>query len=271
MTPCIYAKEMINVAFNIDNKYTTYALLTINSILKNNKSNSDYTFYVLHDGLSWWNKWRMKRFVHKHKQKIEFVYVDIPRRMGRGEHNEIYKKTLPYISNIAMARIFIPDVLPKSVKKCIYLDCDTLVLTDLKELWNICVTNYAVALSIDIYAHKTKDFLYPECLPYYNSGVILINVDYWRKNNTVEQLVQYLRCHNLIFPDQDAINVILKGKILTLDTKYNNLCMISYNYPIYNKSSDCILHFASQIKPWSCFKMPYNMRYKNVCNFIDSL
>lgn len=44
--------ENINVAFTIDNNYPIFTMLVINSILRNNTSNSDYTFYVIENNLT---------------------------------------------------------------------------------------------------------------------------------------------------------------------------------------------------------------------------
>ena len=247
MTPCIYAKEMINVAINIDNKYTTYALLTFNSILKNNKSNSDYTFYVLNDGLSLWNKLRMRLFIAKHKQKIEFIKVDIPKLFS--DEGDIFKHNwTPHVSDIGIARIFIPEVLPKTTHKCIYLDCDTLVLADLKELWDTDISDFAVGMCKDPNSDHIITQMKPELETYYNSGVILMNLDYMRKINATKKMFDYVKYGILHYIDQDALNIICTDKEIYLPSMYNFINNVTLE--VVNNSLTKIYHYAGPKEYW---------------------
>ena len=246
--PMVFAKENINVAVNIDNKYTTYALLTFNSILKNNKSDSDYTFYVLNDGLSLINKLRITWFVKKHKQKVEFVYVDLPNILNK--NHQIFKNSsAEHITNIGMSRIFIPDLLPESVQKCIYIDCDTLVLKDLKELWDTDISKYAVAMCKDSNRdHLTK--MVTEIEDYYNSGVILMNLNYMRHINATEKMLKCLKYNILNFPDQDALNIILNTHIKTLNSKWDYMYISVFDEQMFPNAKKGIIHYICKDKPW---------------------
>lgn len=124
--------QKINVAFNIDNNYPIYTLLVINSILKNNTSNSDYTFYIVENNLSFLNKIKMKRYVEKRKQKIEFININTD-KIDKGKWFYGFSKR---ITSIAMVRILLPEIMPANVDRVLYLDGDILVLKDLKELYN---------------------------------------------------------------------------------------------------------------------------------------
>ena len=246
--PECFAKEKINVAVNIDNKYTTYALLTFNSILKNNKSNSDYTFYVLHDGLSFINKLRIKWFIKKHKQKVEFVYVDIAKIFHNNKN--IYRDTgLGHITSIGIARIFIPELLPETVKKCIYIDCDTLVVADLKELWDIDISQYAAAMCEDPYQILYERMIH-ELDMYYNSGVILMNVDYIRKMDIMQNILAYTKYYLINFTDQDALNIALNGHIKQLDQKWNYMYGCLTNFIHFPNAQRGIIHYITPYKPW---------------------
>lgn len=234
--------ENINVVFTIDNNYWIYTLLTINSILANNDSRSNYTFYIVENDLSAKNKKKMRNFVKKHHQNIEFINVDTS-VVDNGEN--LYKKTRQhsYISRIAMARIFIPNLLPKTVHKAIYLDSDILVLTDLKELYDTKIDKYPVALAPDITEMKAVEM--HSKIYYYNDGIIVMNLDYWRKNKITEKMVSYMLAKkSLPKMDQDLFNLILKGKIKILNTRWNN------QYGLMNSKAKSIIHFVGPDKPW---------------------
>ena len=56
INPVSAKNNKMNVLFTIDNNYAVYTLLSINSILLNNTSNSKYTFYIIETDLSDKNK-----------------------------------------------------------------------------------------------------------------------------------------------------------------------------------------------------------------------
>ena len=86
------------------------------------------------------------------------------------------------------------------------------------------MSNYYAAGVIDLGA-KTN-LMTPEINinknEYINSGVLLLNLKKIREDNKTKELDEYINNHSLFYPDQDAINVIFKDKILFLDNKYNS-------------------------------------------------
>ena len=123
----------INVVFAIDNNYPVFTLLAINSILKHNDSHSNYKFYIVNTDLSEENQKMMKEYVHSRKQNIKFIKFD-PNIVNGGDN--IYKH-LKAITPVASARLAFPSILPRTLKKCLYLDGDVLIREDLKTLYNI--------------------------------------------------------------------------------------------------------------------------------------
>ena len=178
----IFAKEQINVAFCIDNNYPLYTMLLINSILLNNKSQSDYTFYVVNNNVSLWNKLRMYSYVKLRGQKIKFINIntdDIDNKQNLFSKNE----TTKHVSRIGTARILLPNLLPKEMKKILYLDSDMLVTSDLKELYDIPLDDYYAAMTLDISLCDDNRELIDTESNYCNSGMILMNLPLWRENN----------------------------------------------------------------------------------------
>ena len=146
--------QKINVAFTIDNNYPIYTLLVINSILKNNTSNSDYTFYIVENNLSFLNKIKMKRYVEKRKQKIEFININTD-KIDKGKWFYGFSKR---ITSIAMVRILLPEIMPANVDRVLYLDGDILVLKDLKELYNTDMEGKAFAMAPNISDYKSVKY-----------------------------------------------------------------------------------------------------------------
>ena len=105
---------------------------------------------------------------------------------------------------------------------------------------------------------------YPKEMGYFNAGVLLINLEYWRAHNVLNDFIEYMKLHadNIIYADQDILNYVFKENKMILPVKYNlqtGLIWKSvkehYNEKEYNKKiqealQDCaIVHFSAG-KPW---------------------
>ena len=248
---CTFANEKINVAFTIDDNYALFAMLTINSILQNNISNSEYTFYIVEDNLSNKNKKIMEKYVKKQNQKVEFINIDT-KKIANGEN---LFKYLSRITPIGMARILLPDLLPKELHKVLYLDADLLVTTDIKNLYDTNLENKPVGMVLNFVKHNKAEGIH-KFKEYYNSGVILIDLDLWRKDKISEQLLDYINKNKkyfsyngvvdgfvFLYPDQDLLNIVLENRIKKLPNRWN------VQSP-YLFEDNGIMHYAGPDKPW---------------------
>lgn len=167
----------------------------------------------------------------------------------------------------------IPDFyLADDIKYILYLDSDTICLDDISELFEYDLKNYAFGAVTGWAPEYRKENLgLKHYTLYCNTGVLLINMDYWRKNNITRQLIEF---HNNIDidvlerNDQDVINAVLKNKWLKLPLKYNcnyldglpkdicanddYLCQFSENEIEEAQNNLKILHYTGwgQHKPW---------------------
>lgn len=88
---------------------------------------------------------------------------------------------------------------------------------------------------------------------YFNSGMLLINIQEWNKYNISNKLIEILSTtsYDFKFPDQDALNLILTQKIAYLPKKFN---YFNGFYPWHKDSITnkeiILLHFTSSPKPW---------------------
>ena len=242
-------KDKLNVVFAIDNNYVYYAKLVINSIMKSNASNSKYAFWFLEANISEENKKDIEKYVKDIGQDIVFLTIG-PEYMERWI--KMYGKKEKAIS---MARILIPDLLPKSVKKALYLDTDLLVVEDLKNLFDEDLKDSYVGMAKDKIWEKGD----------YNAGVILFNIKKMRDDQMVSRILSFLNDHPDEFScdlkelwlktdscyrykDQDLLNITLKGYIKTIDQRWNNI-----NPKGKIKKPNGIYHFAGgkHRKPWN--------------------
>ena len=264
------AKNTINVAFTVDKNYHLFTMLTINSILKNNTSDSDYMFYVVENDFTDKHKAQMQKYIEERGQKVTFINVDT-NKLDKGEDFFNNRQWLGRLTSISLARILLPELLPKDVKRVLYLDADILVLGDLLPLYNTRLNGKVAAMASDGMLPQYTFYKFKP--PYYNSGVIVMDLNLWRKYGLSRQLLTYL--HDNIdkftpngdyrtyfnFPDQDLINYCLKGRVKLLSEDYN------YKNSGVQLSEDIvIMHYIGEDKPWVAFdraKEPYfDLYYK---------
>ena len=245
--------EDIHVAYNIDDNYATFAMISIDSILKHNKSKSDYTFYILHEenNLSSWNKFQISTFLFLKRQNVKFIPIEKEKLSG-------VKYWINYISPIAYARVLLVDLIPETVERVIYIDADTIVNLDLKTLYDVDLGDNTVAMGLDI-SHLNSYFrnISPN---YCNSGVMLIDTKRWKKQKISEKIasVDKNTYTDYIYLEQDLLNIILKNDIKVLGIEFNyqvcDYCK-KINNDIFtddnlNLNKHSILHYILPEKPW---------------------
>ncbi len=239
-----------NICFSLDSKYVEQFAVSAVSILKNADVNDNITFYILDGGLTEKDKndieilKNIKYFNIEYLEVNEKDFKDCPMLKEKSDEHKDYHVTIP-----TYFRFKLPELLPQ-LDKVLYLDCDVIVRSSLGELYSTSLKDKAVAMVEDVESKKESKRL--DLKYYYNAGVMLINLDYWRKNDVTASLFAYAKEYNnkILWQDQDVINVVLEGKIKPLKLKWN------YQYFLYDKIkendlTDClILHLAGRFKPW---------------------
>ncbi len=154
-------------------------------------------------------------------------------------------------------RVLAPRILPANIRKILYLDCDIIVRRSLQDLWSVDLCDHALAAVECSFWDPTSDFFVP--LPsgakYFNSGVLLINLDYWRENDVCERTLAFVRNHpeKVNLYDQDALNAVLVNRWVTLPAVWNEQAQSTLDRPALrdkNVVDPAIVHFVSADKPW---------------------
>jgi len=161
-------------------------------------------------------------------------------------------KTNHHLPTAAWCRLLLPSLLPDDVDRVLYLDCDLIVLENLKELETIDLNDKAVALVPD-YASKAHwpEFLGLLELPldgtYYNSGVMIMNLSYFRQHDLADKILGFAveNPEKLTLMDQCAINAVLRNDIFPLEKHYN----FAPNVGLIEEEQPRIVHFMG-LKPW---------------------
>jgi lipopolysaccharide biosynthesis glycosyltransferase len=156
--------------------------------------------------------------------------------------------------NTAYYRLLLPQLI--DVDKIIYIDSDTLAMTDLKELFNHDLTDALLAGVVDPGGHTSKIFHHLEKQePYLNAGLLLMNLKLMRELNFVEacKRVYFKFKDEINYGDQDVINLVAVGRKLSLNSKFCRLMQTNdETYANFEKASNenDVIHFVGGIKPW---------------------
>lgn len=174
------------------------------------------------------------------------------------------------ITKTAYCRLYLAELLPQDLDKVLYLDGDVIVRHALLPLWNVDLGENAVAAASDCSSGRIEYYNrleYPFELGYFNSGVLLVNLKYWREHQVLEDFESYMDKHadSIQLWDQDVLNVVFRDKKVSIPLKYN------LQHPFLWKKSDsydywkleqevlearedpCIVHFTGTFKPWRIF------------------
>ena len=236
-------KNNISIVYICDEKYVMPTCVSIQSIYENRKG-SVYDIYIIGVDLSQKSKDKIKDInlpnINIHLLNFENKYKDL-------NTNHVY------VSKAALFKFDIPNILP-DLDKVLYLDGDTIVLDDLAELFNTDIKDYYAGVVRDFPAYYVrKDYEEVGLYDYFNSGVMLLNLNNLRNNKIPEKLLEYkLQSNSTRYMDQDCFNVIFSGHIKFLDPKYNYM---TSSIDLYKKfclkdEKPIIVHTTSGNKPW---------------------
>lgn len=256
----------MNVVYASNDNYARHLAVSLYSLMDHNRETPDIHAYVLSMGLSGQSRERLKTVADIFGR--ELTVIELGDLKGRFS----YEVDTGGFDLSIMARLFIGEVLPEETDRILYLDCDTVVLSSLNRLWETKLGSFLMGAVMEptIYPSIKEEIgLLPEA-PYFNSGVLLIDMKRWREENAQKQLLDFYRSMGgkLFAGDQDTINGALKGRIKPLSPRYNfftNYRYFRYRHlvrlsPVYGKLTKrgfkeakkhpAILHFMGDERPW---------------------
>jgi len=192
---------------------------------------------------------------------------------------EVDRFTLPirptdHLTVEAYYRIFLDMAFDDTVKRVVYLDADLVVLGDLSQLAAIDLGGKTVGAVLDFHVHrwgKGGVALRGETTddnPYFNSGVLVIDLDAWRTRQVRQRALDFLASNRdrILFWDQDALNAVLADDWKALDPRWNRMThyweqrregtLPFSRETIASLRDPFIVHFASGSKPWHGFRHP---------------
>lgn len=256
-------KDVIHIAFAIDDAYVRQTITAIHSIIRT--SSSPIAIHIIFTCLSNESQSILRDVIHSRGARLRFYPVESS-WLGSFPDSAIYSKA-------TYLRLRLPELLSE-LPKCLYLDPDILVRHDIIELWNWPMDGHAVAAVKDIDVQWTKEhrdrIRLPEAHIYFNAGVMVLDLSKLRDLRFEEAALRFAsdEPERIEIVDQDILNILLANKVSYLPLRWN-YCPLwiddgtpgrfswrnvqSYYDEAERRQADgnpALVHFANIHKPW---------------------
>lgn len=250
------------IIFSVDKKYIIPFKVFISSLIKTKSISSKTELYVLYGSeLGSRDKKVLTDFGKDYSLDLNLISMInfIPKNLPIEEGYHLTESTY--------YRLFCHKALPKNIKSALYLDCDMLAIDNIGELLDTelsfpigAVDHLDPFNQLRINGEKSGE--------YFNAGVLIIDLDYWRKNKTEEIFLKTISDANfsLYMLDQDILNIVFQKQWQRLPYVFNvtqtNLPYINLldNPKILENSKQIknsnekvalkLIHFDGSSKPW---------------------
>ena len=224
-------------------------------------------FYVFTDNVS---KHGTVLLYSLKKCEVPITIIPLPSNWIPSAMLNTLPESLTHITLTTYARFLIEKYIAHRFKKAIYMDCDMIILKADELLFEVSrVRRIAAALDGASPEERTRLGLGAEDYVF-NAGLLLIDLQYWRDERIDERLWECGTKNQILIKccDQDIINMELSREIVRLPIKFNfhehywrtgyatseimPQIPTEYHRELQDAfASPIVLHFNTEIKPWS--------------------
>jgi lipopolysaccharide biosynthesis glycosyltransferase len=253
--------ETVPIVLCTDDNYVPFMSVTMQSVMENAEEGEDYKFFIFYKEIAPPNVEILKKQVEKYS-RFSIYFINVAEYFAGRD-----LKPCGHLTAEAYFRLAAPYIL-EDYKKVLYFDCDLTCRVDVRKLYEIDLgDNLVGAVSqLNVFQYQYKDIppefnrlnlKRPE--KYFNSGMLLINADQFRKTVKLEYMLdEALRIQSLLdyeSSDQDVLNVVCEDRTLYLPYHWNYVIDYTYSglpkqlkqqYIEYGKNPS-IIHF----QPWT--------------------
>lgn len=206
--------KRLDIVYATDNNFIDVLYASISSLYDTN-GDLNLDIWIIGEKISDLNKDKINNLSKEYNQKevnwIENCEIPYQVKLDRGSASQY-------------SRLMIGSVLPDSVKKVLYLDADTIILSNLIELFNVCFDNKIVIGVSDVINAEYKKILnIPEDKAVFNTGVLLLDLEKWRTENIESKLFDVILKFkgNVIQGDVGILNAVLYNSYKEINPKFN--------------------------------------------------
>lgn len=238
----------INITFGVDAPFVPIMGVCMTSLIKNNPA-QNFSFHVFLDDIESQDEEKLSELCAQFPTARIILYF-LPNNL----YNEFYLEG-DYTRAI-FYRIAAADFLAETLDKVLYMDSDMICLKPLDELIALPLEKIFLAAVkdpgiVNTPLHKNA-FGFSEDYRYFNTGLLYLNLKFWRQEKISAQMLEILSHGEYPFPDQDAMNLVANRNnyaVKYLPDRYNHFFRVNgVEQPM--REDVVIQHFTSQLKPW---------------------
>lgn len=246
-------KTVVDIALTTDEKYLPHAGVMLASLFANAKEATFVVHCVTNAaGTPEWAKLEGMVAGAGHQLRV-LAPDDAPLRD---------LKLSGHATTAVYYRLLLPELIDPAVPKVLYLDCDLVVKSDVTALWNTDLGPYALAAVRDPLFTAYETLGIPPARGYFNSGVMLLNLDHWRRHGHAARVVAFIRDNpgKITTWDQDGLNALLHSQWLELHPRWNVQTILfeheGRNLPVPREvlleclAHPAVIHYTAKFKPW---------------------
>lgn len=247
--------------------YVRYAAAMLLSAVCNTPHRKIRIHYLHGPDLTSANREKLESVLNPYAPRVTLHWQEIPDEWVMDL--PLFKTMKPgSLRPVMWYRLFLPQLLAQE-DRILYLDCDVTVLQDLGPLWDTSLEGMALAAVTNPFNPRDID---GQALPqrlglpgmeaYFNSGVMLLDLNYFRRHGVAERVLEHGRQHSELvrFGDQDSLCAILHAQRLRLPPKWNLLRLIifsAFRHQLFDAADlhsairePAIVHYEGGVKPW---------------------
>lgn len=270
--------QNIAITASCDDNYAPHVGVLFLSVLSNANEKDNFRFFLIDNHISEANKSKLSKLVNQFGSEVSFI----PAITSDFEAFPTMRYGVATYQRLAMA-----ELLPNDLDKVIYLDSDMVVLGDIAELWQEDLNGNPIA-AVENLSPKACTGLGLGRDKYFNAGMLVADLKYWREHHIKDQLTLFLseQAERIKHLDQCALNGVFEGNWRKLPLKWNlqadahgvlkkysNGCGYSHQDIEEAIRKPSIVHFIGRQKPWlwDCHNayQAFYLHYKNLSPWKD--
>ncbi len=267
-----FSQNNVAIALSANDFYVPYVSTLLYSMREHFTEDYNYDILVMHRNISSVSQKNLNN-VFRRCKNVSLRFINVSRFEKQFKH--LFLRG--HFALETYFRLLMPELM-QSYEKILYLDSDITVKADLAQLFNTDVTDYLLAACKDpdtagLYngyePHKKyyMDHILKIEHPYeyFQAGVILFNLDMFRKTYTSEEMLAFAASNSWELLDQDVLNYLAQNRYKPVDMAWNvmydwngiRIPNIISRAPKYLRDeymiahdSPKIIHYAGPNKPW---------------------
>lgn len=243
----------MKIAYSCNDYYIPQTCISIISLCENNRNIEELSIYFIGKDVCDENIEILKNIVHNYGR--ELIYIPFENIAFDLNISSVGRHIETIYSKVFFSRI-------QGLDKIIYLDSDIIVDGSLEELWNIDLTDCYLG-AVQTFCGCKHELGMPSDTPFFNDGMAIMNVDYCREHNLIEQTLRVIKDFNGNPPvlSEGALNKVCTGHVKYISLRWNCMAGILY-YGLLNINylAKLLTQYAKEDLYESC-QHPVNIHY----------